>query len=309
MNGPARIDEIELAAWLRENFVTGTSSPYNNKDLQALVRRCHENRSNLGFDTLERLAAQGESRRLEAEEALHLLYKLGKHIHITKRLIEAAVSLSHDFVEGITIQTLPSSTEVSLPFTREQATIENTIHRMFSRSEDQNDFFARLQSIWEPSQLTELLREHHTTKTRVHAELLLIDHFDKHRYTFLDNNDKYVGCSKPACYLCHAYIKCHPGCYTVPPSHQKLYVGWRVPDISPQDPASAERYEIQERILLKLIDLVREDIGTDIKCRTSRLPYHADSTVGMTSTAKTLASMPNLLSRAPSLCDDDIEGR
>ena len=273
------------------------------------MRRCYENRSNLGFDTLERLAAQGESPRLEAEEVSHLLCKLGKHIHITKRLIEAAVSLSHDFVEGFTVQALPSSTEVNLPFKPEQATIESTIHRMFSRSEDQNSFSARLQSIWTPSQLTELLREQHTTKTRVHAELLLLDHFDKYKFSFLDDNDKYIGCSKSACYLCHAYIKRHPGRYTVPPSHQKLYVGWRVPDISPQDPASADRHQTREGILRYLIDLVREDIRTDVESRTSRRPHHADSTAGMTSTAKTLASMPNLLSRAPSLCDVNIEGR
>lgn len=252
---------------------------------------------------MKRLAAPGESRRLGAEELLHLLYKLGKHIHITKRLIEAAVSLSADFVEGISIQTLPSSTEKKLPFTTEQATIESTIHRMFSRSEDQNGFLNRLRSIWTPSQLTDLLRKEHTTKTRVHAELLLIDHFHKYRYSFLDDNDKYVGRSKPACYLCHAYIEHHPGGYTVPPSHKKLYVGWRVPDINSQDPASAARHQIQEQILLKLIDRVRTDIATDIESRTFRLPFHADSTIGMTSTAKTLASIPNPLSRAPSLCD------
>ena len=267
------------------------------------MRRCYENRSNLRFDTLKSLAAQGESGRLEAEELLNFLYKLGKHIHITKRLIEAAVSLSTDFVEGFSIETLPSSTEKNLPFTPEQATIESTIHRMFSRPEDQNDFLNRLRSIWTPSQLTDLLRKEHTTKTRVHAELLLIDHFDKYRYRFLDDNDKYVGCSKSACYLCYAYITRHPGRYTVPPSHQKLYVGWRVPDISSRDPASAARHQTQERILLDLIKLVREDITTDIESRTSRRPYHDDSTVGMTSTAKTLASIPNPLSRAPSLCD------
>ena len=273
------------------------------------MRGCYESRSNPRFDALKRLAAQGESRRLKAEELLHLLYKLGKHIHITKKLIEAAVSVSHDFVAGITIQTLPSSTEKNLPFTPEQATIESTIHRMFSRSEDQDNFFARLQYIWKPSQLTELLREQHTTKTRVHAELLLIDHFDKYNFSFLDDNDKYIGCSKSACYLCHAYIERHPGRYTIPPSHQKLYVGWRVPDVRSQDPASAARYKTQEDILLNLIDFVRKEISTDIESRTSPRPYHPDSTVGMSSTAKTLASMPNLLSRAPSLCDVHIEGR
>ena len=270
------------------------------------MRSCYKNRPNLGFATLERLATRGERPRLEAEELLHLLYKLGKHIHITNRLIEAAVSLSQDFGEDVTVRTLPSSTERAIPFTPEQATIENTIHRMFSRSEDQDEFLARLKSIWEPSKLTEVLREQHTIKTRVHAELLLIDHFDKYNFSFLDDNDKYVGCSKSACYLCHAYIERHPRRYTIPPSHQKLYVGWRVPDISPQDPAA--RHQDREQILRDLIGLVRKDITTDIVSRTSRLPYHADSTVGMTSTAETLASMPNLPSRAPSLCDVPVEG-
>ena len=303
------MDDIYLVEWLRENFVTGTSSPPNNKDHQALVRRCHEGRTSPAFDALKRLAGQGEERRREFELLYNLLCKLGKHVHITKRLIEAAVSLSTDFVEEFQIQVLPSSTEQKLPLTPKEATIESTLGRMFSSTEEQSSFRDRLQFIWDSSELNKLLRKKHITKTRVHAELLLIDHFDKNGCSFLDGNDKYIGCSKPACYLCHAYITSHPGRYTVPPSHQKLYVGWRVPDIKSQDPASATRLQIQEGILLRLIDWVREDIRTDIESRTSRLPYHADSTVGMTSTAKTLASMPNVLSRAPSLCDVHIEGR
>lgn len=301
--------ESHLAEWLRENFVTGTSSTPNNTELQALVRTCYENRRSPIFDTLTRLAGQGETRRLEFEQLYKLLCKLGKHVHIAKMLIEAAVSLSHDFVEGFRIEALPSSKELKLPLTSNEATIESTIHRMFSSSEEQSKFMARLQFIWDPSELSELLRRQHNTKTRVHAELLLIDHFDKHGCNFLDGNDKYIGCSKPACYLCHAYITSHPGRYTVPSSHQKLYVGWRPPDFDPKDPACAARHKSQERVMMKLIDWVRKDITSDIESRTSRLPYHADSTAGMTSTSKTLASKPSLLSSALSLHDVDIEGK
>ena len=262
------------------------------------MRRCYEGRTSSAFDALRRLAGQGEKRRLDFEQLSYLLCKLGKHVHIAKRLIEAAVSLSHDFVDGFHIQVLPSSTEKKLPLTPKEATVESTIGRMFSSTEEQSKFMNRLQLIWDPFELTQLLRTKRTTKTRVHAELLLINYFDRNGCNFLDGNDQYIGCSKPACYLCHAYIKSHPGRYTVPSSHQKLYVGWRVPD-----------FESQEPILRDLINLVREDIKTDIESRTSRLPFHTDSTVGMTTTAKTLASMSNLLSRAPSLCDVHIEGR
>ena len=273
------------------------------------MRTCYESRTSPAFDALSRLAGQGEERRLDFEQLFNLFCKLGKHVHIAKKLIDAAVSLSHDFVDGFRIQVLPSSTEEKLPLTPKEATVESIIGRMFSSTEEQSKFMNRLQFIWDPFELTQHLSTKRTKKTRVHAELVLINHFDKNGCNFLDGNDKYIGCSKPACYLCHAYIKRHPGRYTVPPSHQKLYVGWRVPDIESQEPASAARYRIQERILLYLIKLVREDITTDIESRTPRLPYHTDSTVGMTSTAKTLASMPNLLSRAPSLCDVHIGGR
>lgn len=209
-------------------------------------------------------------------------------------------------MEGFRIETLPSSKEQPLPLTSNEATIESTIHRMFSSSEEQSKFMARLKFIWDPFELSQLLQRQHKTKTRVHAELLLVDHFDRHGRNFLDGNDKYIGCSKPACYLCHAYITSHPRRYTVPPSHQKLYVGWRPPDIVSKNPACAARHKSQERIMMKLIDWVRKDIATDIESRTSRHPYHADSTVGMTSTLRT---SPSTSSGAVWLDNVDIEGK
>jgi OTT_1508-like deaminase len=36
---------------------------------------------------------------------------------------------------------------------------------------------------------------------RVHAELILLEHFYANNYQYVDG-DKYIGCSKPACYCC-----------------------------------------------------------------------------------------------------------
>ena len=250
------------------------------------MRTCYKNRRGAAFESLKRLAGQGETRRLDFEHLYELLCKLGQHVHIAKKLIEAAVSLSQDFMDEFCIKVLPSSKEQKLPLLAKEATIESTIGRMFSSPVDQSQFMARLQFIWDPPELTELLQKQHKTKTRVHAELILLDHFDKHGLNFLDNDDKYIGCSKPACYLCYAYITHHPGRYTVPSSHQKLYMGWRHPDV---DPNATKIRAQQEQIMLKLIEDVRRDIKTDIECRTKRLPYHAD-TAGMSSLSRTFAS-------------------
>ena len=289
----------ELTEWLHDNIVTNSSSTVGNDELQALVQICYRSRRGPAFDTLKRLAGQGETRRLDFEQLYDLLCKLGQHVHIAKKLIEAAVSLSQDFMEGFCINVLPSSKEQRLPLTPKEATIESTVGRMFSNPADQRKFMDRLQFIWDPSELSEVLQKQHSTKTRVHAELLLLDHFDTHELRFLDNDDKYIGCSKPACYLCYAYIRHHPGRYAVPPSHQKLYMGWRHPDI---DCNATARKAQQEQIMLKLIEWVRRDVATDIESRTKRLPYHAD-TAGMSSLSKSTAS------NVPSLHDVETFGK
>lgn len=230
-------------------------------------------------------------------------------MHVAKKLIEAAVSLSQDFAEGFQIKTLPSSKEQKLPLKPKEATIESTLGRMYSNTEEREKFMARLQFIWDPSELSELLKRQHSTKTRVHAELLLIDHFDKFGCTFLGGDDRYIGCSKPACYMCYAYITRHPGRYAVPPSHQKLYIGWRLPDIHPTDTGCDKRQAFQEKMLLKLIDKVREDIVTDIESRTSRHPFHADSTTGMSSVSKALSYVPEKFPKDLSLGDVNIAGQ
>jgi len=80
------------------------------------------------------------------------------------------------------------------------------------------------------------------------------------------------------------YIRQHPGRYVLPASHNKVYISWRLPDVFDQDLGAAALLAIQERILLKMIQSVRQDLFTEMRSRTMRLPYHTDSTTGITST-------------------------
>lgn len=86
----------ELAEWLRDNFVTDSSPIVSYDELQALVRTCYKRRRGSTFDTLKCLAGQGQTHRLDFEQLYEFLGKLGQHVHIAKRLIEAAVSLSQE---------------------------------------------------------------------------------------------------------------------------------------------------------------------------------------------------------------------
>lgn len=68
--------------------------------------------------------------------------------------------------------------------------------------------------------------------TRVHAELQIADKFSRDRRSgmkFVDD-DKYVGCSKPACYFCYNWICNHRYGYIPPATHHKIIAGCRGPD-------------------------------------------------------------------------------
>jgi hypothetical protein len=67
-------------------------------------------------------------------------------------------------------------------------------------------------------------------RPRVHAELILLEFYHVNRLPFVDD-DRFIGCSKLACYCCYHYISAHPGGFIRPPSHGIRYLNWRPLDI------------------------------------------------------------------------------
>lgn len=123
---------------------------------------------------------------------------------------------------------------------------------------------------------------------RVHAELLLLEHFHQHRREFV-NGDRYIGCSKPSCYCCDLYIKCHSGRFAVRASHGNLWKNWRAP-IPPIDDDEVARKHTA-KILNKMVEHVRHDVAFQIESKAPPRPNVPDSTTGIT----TLATGPHLL--------------
>lgn len=58
---------------------------------------------------------------------------------------------------------------------------------------------------------------------KVHAEALMMEHFYSNQLRFF-GNDRYIGCSKPSCYCCDLYLRCHPGNFEARPCHGNVWV-------------------------------------------------------------------------------------
>jgi hypothetical protein len=157
---------------------------------------------------------------------------------------------------------------------------------MFSNSEEREALLKPLKPISDALGLPQLLKENGTFKTRVHAELLLVDHFYTQKLDFVDG-DKYVGCSKPACFLCYQYISAHPGGFALPATHQKLYLCWRHPDII-ADPGGDDDGETlknlqkcREDIINEMTKKIRSYLIEQIRGGITQRKPHPDSSTGV----------------------------
>ncbi|KAI1329733.1 hypothetical protein F5Y16DRAFT_417331 [Xylariaceae sp. FL0255] len=114
-------------------------------------------------------------------------------------------------------------------------------------------------------------------KPIVHAEIQVLEHFHSKGMKFF-NNDRFIGCSKPACYCCHLYMLNHPAQCVVPETHQKLYLNWGLCALSGVDDP---RYEEQRDVLNKMVEAIRGDALDQIIRETPRLPRRHDSVAGI----------------------------
>ncbi|KUJ09327.1 uncharacterized protein LY89DRAFT_555967, partial [Mollisia scopiformis] len=111
-------------------------------------------------------------------------------------------------------------------------------------------------------------------RPKVHAELLVLDHFWTQSLEFLDG-DRFIACSKPACYCCYHYIAAHPGRFEVPPSHNNCWIRWRAPDIF--DSTRQDLLKTREDILNAMAKKIRIEVLEQIRERRGPRANRPDS--------------------------------
>ncbi|KAH7021755.1 hypothetical protein B0J12DRAFT_687231 [Macrophomina phaseolina] len=218
------------------------------------------------------------------EQAKHYIGRLGYHFRAAAHLVATARRLPY-LLEGYEIRCVetpppsrhPPSTDSKtrfdsivirmLPFNAKDDV--KRYQSMLAHMSEKFDFYSRFMSFYkDPNFLP-----------RVHCEINLLEHFHTKRLPFVDS-DRYIGCSKPACYCCLLYIRNHPGCFVEPASHQKIYLNWRPPDLDLEDKDKAQIH--QRNMLNSMIPVLRKEALHQISERGSPVEWHPDSTTGVT---------------------------
>jgi hypothetical protein len=275
--------------------------PCFSRDEESLVRECYSAARRGGthqkqFVAIERFMGDGKTKSDSFEILRHHIGKLGKHLAITKRMVKTSIR-DRTLFSGFEVKLLDTPKTQVRMLVAKNTTLKAIFGRMFTDSAEKDELLDSLKTIGDALRLDERLKENRIINTWVHAELLLVDHFHTGDLRFVDG-DKYVGCSKPACFLCFQYISAHPGGFTLPATHQKLYTGWRHPDIIEDpngrgDSRSLERLvKCREKITNDMVQKIRTHLIAQIRTGVVQRKSHPDSSTGISTYLASLSLIP-----------------
>ncbi|KAH7096057.1 hypothetical protein FB567DRAFT_48376 [Paraphoma chrysanthemicola] len=266
-------------------------------DLYSLVEYAYTSRHSDFMRQLATLAdeqrykASGDSLQATCASVRHLIGRLGLHA----RSARALASFMHrmmPIMESYSVRAVHIPVEgKGRPAPRKATNLDGALNRMLPQDTPDREVYqpalARLDKLFNISE--RFLSDYSDSKhrTRVHAEVQVLHHFDEHDEEFA-GGDKYIACSKPACFCCRLYFRHHPGGFLEPHSHQKIYLNWQPPLMKSARPGK----EHQLRDILNLMTKdIRKDALDQLRKQAAPRGYHPDSITGIS--LSTLA-MPGL---------------
>ena len=269
-----------LREWIEElqNIVNAET------DLVSKVEFCYRSRQNDHFSLLSLLNKDQNNQYPQYSSLRHNVARLGEHVKTVENII--AVQKYHPELLDASISP-PISSPGTLPFPNLSDTpLVELIESTIITKKDRESCYSALQVITncfsEQRDSAAYIRSvcQRAKSTRVHAELVLLDWFRSSGSRFLAE-DRYIGCSKDACYSCDRYVQAlaqkekvaFRGC------HNKVYLAWRPPD-TPSD-SSFETTRHKDILLQRIMGIVRSDLQKQLQ-RSDRRTWHFDSSTGIT---------------------------
>jgi hypothetical protein len=239
--------------------------------MRQLATLAHEQRYKTSGDSLQAICAS----------VRHHIGRLGLHA----RSARALASYTHRmmaFLESYSVRAVPIPVKGSgRPPPRKSTNVEAALERMLPMDAPELDVYRQALSLMdEPFKISERFLNNYSdskNKTRVHAEVQVLHHFDQHDEEFAEG-DKYIACSKPACFCCHLYFRHHPGGFVEPRSHHKIYLNWQPPGM--EGTKTGKKNQLRDILNLMIKDIRKDALGQMIKGAAPR-GYHPDSITGI----------------------------
>jgi hypothetical protein len=229
----------------------------------------------------QRYKTSGDSLQAICASARHHIGRLGLHA----RSARALASYTHRmmaFLESYSVRAVPIPVKGhGRPPPRKGTNVEAALKRMLPTDAPELEVYRQALSLMDKLfKISERFLNNYSdskNQTRVHAEVQVLQHFDQHDKEFAED-DKYIACSKPACFCCHLYFRHHPGGFVEPHSHHKIYLNWQPPGM---ESAKIGKENQLRDILNLMVKDIRKDALDQIIKKAAPRGYHPDSITGI----------------------------
>lgn len=217
----------------------------------------------------------------------HYIGRLGHHIRAVKALVSCASRLA-DILYSFKVCSVSTPAKSASPLPVDGKTrLDSIIVRMLpAGSPDLERYQQALAEMDVKYQLFHRFLDNYTNPNflpRVHAEIQVHEHFHKNKLHFADA-DRYIACSKSACFCCLLYFRYHPEQFVEPASHRKIYLNWRPPDLDAVCDTISENF--QRDILNSMTRDIRREALYQIGQKMAPPAWHPDSVTGITESVR-----------------------
>lgn len=215
------------------------------------------------------------------ECARHLLGRLAHHVRAPKQILEDAPNVT-ELSQSYFVRRIPLMESVPAPEPDKLTNLESILKRMMPANDPRlHKYQEALLNLDHRLRIQDRVMDQYkspTFKPIVHAEIQVLEYFNQKNLRFVDD-DRYISCSKPACYCCHLYIRHHPLGIVEPASHQNIYANWGLPLLSGIED---NEFPHQQNMLNKMLENIRREALTQISRQTVGPRGHRDTTTGIT---------------------------
>lgn len=248
----------------------------------AVSKLCYDSRHSNEFQKLHLLARDGEPGDTRFEMIRHYVGRPAHTMKAVKIVAEASIYLPSLF-DDCQAERIVASQDSPHPHENYNPNFDNISWAV----RDDADNMASLRAMVRENNETFNLRRRlqvqkyrlRTAKHQIHAELLVLDHFWTNKLEFI-GRDRFIACSKAACYCCYHYIRSHPGRFVTPASHNNSYFSWAPPV---HDTARPDLVEARDQVLLTLRQILGADARRQLRNVQDRRPQGTDSSTGISS--------------------------
>ncbi|KAF2191902.1 hypothetical protein K469DRAFT_655093 [Zopfia rhizophila CBS 207.26] len=234
------------------------SEPPPSLTVESYVDLCHDMRS----AEINHIKTYSATAGDDFSKLAHYIWRLGATRSAANTVVEAMITVP-------SLHRVSQIRRVSAPETVEKTvhpscmSPHEVLHGIFADSASHNPLqfqyaFNRLYQLDPPlaRPIYTKMASREKVVTRVHAELQIADTFSRSRDMEFVDNDKYIGCSKSACYFCYNWLCNHKHCYVQPATHHKIIPGCRGPD--------NRLNEMGAGVLIDMYSKISRQIGQDI---------------------------------------------